>query len=126
AHHHVFDDRVVFGLLGIVQQVRLVHTDDGTVRGDGDDTHAIRGEEFRGFRLRGTGHTGQLLVLTEVVLQRDGRVGLVLGLDGHALFGLNRLVQAIRVASTRKQTARVLINDVYLAVLHHVLAVSAV
>ena len=51
---------------------------------------------------------------------------MVLSLDVHALFGLDRLVQAIAPTPTRHQAPGELINDDDLAVLIHIVLVSVI
>ena len=51
------------------------------------------------------------VVEAEVVLQRDGGEGLVLGLDLHALLRLDRLVDALVVAAADQDAAGVLVDD---------------
>ena len=60
---------------------------------------------------RRTGHARQLFVHAEVVLEGDARQRHVLALDVHAFFGLDRLVQALRVATTGHQPAGELVDD---------------
>ena len=67
-----------------------------------------------------TGHTGQLVVHAEIVLQRDRGEGLRRRLDLHALLGLDGLVQAVRIAAAVEDTARLLVDDLHLVVHHHV------
>ena len=57
-----------------------------------------------------------LLVEPEVVLQRDGRQGLVLLLDLDALLGLDGLVHALVVAAAVQDAAGELVDDQDLAV----------
>jgi len=90
AFAHVVDDRGEFRGLGLEDQVRLVHTNEWLVRGDRHDRKFVGVTELRRFGLRRTGHAGQLLVEAEVVLQRDGRPGVILLLDPHPLFGFDR------------------------------------
>ena len=60
------------------------------------------------------------MVHAEVVLQRNGRVGLRGGLDGHALFGLNRLVESVGVAASVHDSAGLLVYDFDFALHDHV------
>ena len=75
---------------------------------------------------RRAGHAGELLVQAEVVLDRDRRDRDVLGLDLHALLGLDRLVQALRPAPALHDAAGELVDDLDLAVLDDVLDVALV
>ena len=48
--------------------------------------------KFERFSISSTCHTRQLVVKTEVILERDRRQGLILVLDLHILFGFYRLM----------------------------------
>ena len=119
----VIDDCGVLGVLGAVDEVTLVEPDHRLVRRDGYDAEPVDLVELGGLGHRRTGHAGQLLVEPEVVLQGDGRESLVLLANLHALLGLDRLVQALVVATTGKHPTRVLVDDQDLAVHHDVLLV---
>ena len=80
--------------------------------------------ELAGFGRRGAGHAAELLVHAEVVLQRDGREGLVLLFDLHALFGLDRLVQAFAPTPAFEDATGELVDDLHLAVLDDVVDVA--
>ena len=51
------------------------------------------------------------MVHAEVVLQGDGGEGLCSGLDMDTLLGFDRLVQAIRIATSIHDTTRLLVDD---------------
>ena len=123
ALHDLLDDRVVLAVDGLVDGVRVVLADIGTVGGDGDDVQAINFGELGSLRLGCAGHTGQLLVHTEVVLEGDGGQRLALGGDLHALLSLDGLMQALVVPAADHQAARELIDDDDFAVLHDVVNV---
>jgi len=74
----------------------------------------------------GTGHAGEFFVHAEIVLEGDGGQGLVLVLDDHPFLCLDRLVQAVGPAATRHETAGELVDDHDLALLDHVVNVTAV
>ena len=120
ALHDLLDDRVVLAVDGLVDGVRVVLADVGTVGGDGDDVQAINFGELGGLRLGCAGHTGQLLVHTEVVLEGDGGQRLALGGDLHALLGLDGLMQTLVVPAADHQTAGELVHDDDLTVLDHI------
>ena len=81
-------------------------------------------DELVGFRQRRAGHAGELLVHAEVVLERDRGERLVLGLDRLVLLGLERLVQAFRIAAARHHAAGELVDDDDLAVADDVVLVA--
>ena len=66
----------------------------------------------------------ELVVLAEVVLERDRGEGLILPLDRHPLLRLDGLVQPVAPAAAGHQPARELVHDDDLAVLHHVVDVA--
>ncbi len=121
----VVGDGVVLRLLGPVDEVGLVDALHRLVGRDRDHAELVDLVELRGLGHGRTGHAGELLVEAEVVLQGDGREGLVLLADGHALLGLDRLVQAVVVATPREHAAGVLVDDEHLAVHDDVLLVVA-
>ena len=73
---------------------------------------------------RGAGHAGELLVEPEIILEGDGGERLVLGLDGHVLLGLERLVQPFRIAAALHHAAGELVDDDHLVILDDVIAVA--
>ena len=120
----VVDDRVVLGVHGPVDEVRLVLADHRPVGRDRDHAELVDLVELRGLGHGRTGHAAELLVEPEVVLQRDRREGLVLLADRHALLGLDRLVQPLVVAAAVQHAAGVLVDDEHLALDHDVVAVA--
>ena len=120
----VLDDLGELRLLVLVDEVGLVDAHHGLVRGDRDDAELVGRHELGRLGLGGTGHAGELRVETEVVLQRDGGEGLVLGLDLDALLRLDRLVDALVVATAYEDAAGVLVDDEHLAVHDDVVLVA--
>ena len=95
----------------------------------GRDRHhgeAVGVHQLGGLGLGRTGHAGELVVHAEVVLQRDRGEGLVLLLDLHALFGLDRLVDALAPAAALEDATGELVDDLHLAVLDDVVLVALV
>ena len=91
---------------------------------DRHDFQLIDPAEFLRFGDCRTGHAGQLLIHAEIVLQGDGGVGYVLGLDLHALFRFHGLVQAIAPAAAGHQASGELVHDHHLARLDQVILVA--
>ncbi len=89
---NVFDDRVELRIRRSVHQVWLVYTDHRAIRRNGDDSQVVDLIELRCFCHRRTGHARQLVVEAEEVLQCHGGKSLILRLDLHTFFGLDRLV----------------------------------
>ena len=115
---------VVLGLDGAVHQVLVVNTLHGLVGGDDLDGQLVDLAELGVLGERRTGHTGELVVQAEIVLQGDGGQRLVLLAHEHALFCLDSLVQALGVAATFHDAAGELVDDLDLAVGDHVLLVA--
>ncbi len=82
--------------------------------------------ELGRFRIRRTGHAGQLLVHAEEVLEGDARESLRLALDLDVFFRFDRLVQPIAPAAARHQASGELVDDDHLSFLHHVIAVALI
>ena len=122
----VLDDRGVLLLRGREDVVVLVQPDHVGV---GRDLHDLEGVDLAELVLLGLGRTGHAredLVHAEVVLEGDRRERLVLLADRHLLLGLDRLVQALRVAPAVEDPAGELVDDEHLAALDDVLDVLAV
>ena len=124
AFHDVFNNGAEFGLFVLVNQISVIVATGRLICGNWHHTKFVDLVEFVGFSHGGTSHTGQFVVKTEVVLQRDGGQSLVFVLDGDALFGLNGLVHAFVVTTARQNAARVLINDENFAVHHDIVLVA--
>ena len=120
---NVFDDRVELRTRRSVHQIRLVHADHRTIRRNGDDSEVVDLIELRCFCHRGSGHARQLVVEAEEVLQRHGGEGLILCLDLDAFFGLDRLVQALVVATPLENATGVLVDDDDSAIKQHVITI---
>ena len=120
----VFGHLHELGLLVLVHEVGLVLADHRLVGGDRHDAELVRRHELGGLGLGRTGHAAELVVQAEVVLQRDGGEGLVLGLDRNALLRLDRLVDALVVATPDEDAPGVLVDDHHLVVHHDVVAVA--
>ena len=120
----VLNDLAELGLLVLVNEVGLVPADHRLVRRDWNDPELVGAHELRGLGLGRTGHPGELLVQAEVVLQSDGRKSLVLGLDRNPFLRLDRLVDALVVATADQDAAGVLIDDEHFAVHDDVVLVA--
>ncbi len=107
-------------------EVVLVLARDVHVRGDLDDVQVVDLDELLLLGLRRAGHAGELLVETEVVLERDRCERDVLLLDLEALLRFDRLVQALAPAAALHDPAGVLVDDLDLALLDHVVDVALV
>ena len=88
-----------------------VFSDYRLIRRNHNYVHVVDFTEFVLFCLRGTRHTGKLVIHSEVVLKRDGRKGLGLGTNQNAFFGFDCLVQTVAVSSSEHQAACEFVND---------------
>ena len=123
ARHHLPDDGAELARFGLVHYVGVVDTDDGTVGGNLHHVQIVNGAEFLFFRQSGAGHTGELAVEPEEILEGDGGEGLAFPRDGHALLGLDGLVQTLVVPAAVHETAGELVHDDDLTVLDDVVNV---
>ncbi len=105
------DDRGKLFLVGAIDLVVLVEALHRHIGRNLDDVELVDLGEFVGFGRRRAGHAGELLVEAEIVLEGDRGERHVLGLDGHVLLGLERLVQAFRIAPAGHHAAGEFVDD---------------
>ncbi len=122
----VLDDRLELVLLRQVHEVRRVVADHRPVRRDHGDFEPVDLLELERLGIRGARHAGELGVHAEEVLERDRGNRLVFLAHVHAFLGLDRLVQAVRPATSRHRATGELVDDDHLAVPDDVLDVAAV
>ena len=113
---NLIDHSSIFLTFCLVNQVISINTDDRLIGRDHHHIQLVNIPKLARFRLSGTGHTGQLLVHAEVVLQRDGSVGLRGGLHLHIFLSLNSLVQTIGVTTALHDTTRLFIHNLHFVV----------
>ena len=82
--------------------------------------------ELLSFGKRGAGHSSQLVIHLEVVLDSNSGKGTAFLLDLDMLPGFDCLVQAFGVAAAPHQTPSEFINDYNLTVLYHILLVPLI
>ena len=122
----LIDHRLVLFGDRAIDDVGVVDPLHGTIRGDGHHLELVDLPELARLGHGGSGHAPQLAIQLEVVLQRDGREGLVLGLDLDPFLRLDRLVEAVAPLPPLHQPARELVDDHNLAVHRHVVHVPLV
>ena len=113
-----------FSSCGQVHQVIEVLTRQRPVGRDHHHRQAVNLMELKRFGIGRTGHAGQLVVQTEVVLEGGRGQGLALGLNRQAFFGLDGLVQALGQTTARHGAAGVFVDQQHLIVLHDVFNVT--
>jgi hypothetical protein len=101
----VVGDGVPLLVLALVDQVVQVQAHVRAVGRDLDHSDLVGPLELGQLGLGRPRHARELVVHLEVVLDRDRGERLVLFLDLHALFGLDRLVQAFGVAPAPRAPA---------------------
>ena len=92
--------------------------------GDGHHVNLVYLVELLRFSDRRTGHTGELRIHAEEVLQRDGRVSGVLSLNGHTLFGLHSLMQTVGPAPARHHPPSEIVHNHHMAAAHQIILVA--
>ena len=119
----LFDNGFVFFAFGFVNAVIHIFTGDRTVGGDYHHIQFVDVPKFACFRFGSTGHTGQLMIHTEVILQGNRCKSLCGSFHFHTFFRFNSLVQSVRVAAAFHDTAGLFINDFHLSVYNDIFIV---
>ncbi len=119
----LLDDGVELLALGLVHDVGVVHPDQSAVRRSHRHVQLVDLGELCSLGVGGAGHPSELVVHPEVVLEGDRGEGLVLLLDPEPFLRFDRLVEPVRPAAARHQTAGELVDDDDLAVLGDVVHV---
>ena len=96
------------------------------MRRDDDHLEAVDLLKLVSLGIRRSRHARQVVVQTEIILERNGRDRLVLVLDGHAFLRLDRLVQAVGPAAARHRAPGELVDDDDLAVLDDIVDITLV
>ncbi len=116
----LLDDGVIFLATGAVDGIIEIDSAHRLVGRDNHDIEFVYLPELGGLGLGGTGHTRELLIHPEKVLERDGRQCLSFTLDRDAFLGLDRLVQTIGVTPAGHEASGELIDNEDFAFLHYV------
>ena len=122
----VLDGGLIFFARGLVHPVKLVLTPAGTVGRHHHGLQPVDFLEFVGFGIGRSGHTRELAIQPEIVLEGDRRHGLVFWLDRHPFLGLDRLMQAFAPAPPAHQASGEFVHDHDFILLHHVVLVAVV
>ena len=92
---HFFSDCSVLCILAAVDEIRLIDTDDRTVRRNDNDPHVIDFKKFLFFCLGCTCHACKPVIETEEVLIGDRGNGHRLLLDFTSFLGFYGLMQSV-------------------------------
>ena len=120
---NVINDSFVFFFCSAIDLILLVITNHHAVGRDDNSFKTVNFLEFIGFRIGCTGHTGKLLVHTEVVLESNRGECLVFLLNLNAFFSFDGLMQTIGPAASFHQAAGEFVNDDDFAVLNNVMLI---
>ncbi|RMV05524.1 hypothetical protein ALP17_05450 [Pseudomonas savastanoi] len=107
-----------------IDKVVEVFTRQRLVRRDDHDGQVVDLVEFERFGVGRTGHAGQFVVQTEVVLERGRCQGLAFGLNVQVFLCFDGLMQALGQATARHGAAGMLVDQQNLAVCNDVLDVA--
>ena len=117
------DDGFKLALFGSVDPILVVDTLYRLIGGDGNHVQLVDFLELVFLGHCRTGHTGQLVVQTEVILECNGSQSLALVGNLHAFLCFDGLVQTVIEASAQHQTAGEFIHDDDFSVLDHIVDV---
>ncbi len=105
-------------------QVFLIVADDVSVGRNHHHIQFVDVPQFAGFGFGGTGHTCQLVIHAEVILQSNGGIRLGDFSHLHVFFGFQCLVQAVGITATFHHTACLLVHNLHLPFDDHIFFVS--
>ena len=117
------DYSIILFLFGPVNQVFAVFPDDRLIGGNHHHIELIYVPKLACFRFGRTGHTGQLAIHPEIVLQGYGGISLGGGFHFNVFLGFNGLMQPVGIAPALHDTAGLLVNNLDLVVDNHILHV---
>ena len=121
---HVVDYRIELHAAGFVHQVFFVFADNRAVGGNHHHVQLVDIPQFLGFGFCRTGHTCQLVVHAEIILQGYRGIGLGGGFHLYVFFGFDGLVKSVAVTASFQDTTGLLIHNLHLVVLDDVIDVA--
>ena len=123
---NLFQDGIVFLPSGLENDVVLIQADIRLVGRDDHHVQIVDVLEFVGLGFSCSGHSRQLLVEPEIVLQGNGgeRLGFLFNL--HPFLGLNSLVQTVRPAPPGHDPAGIFVDNHHLAFLHDIFHIALI
>ena len=122
---NLIDNGTEFSILMHIHHIFQVLTSNGFVGRNFNDIDMINFRKFIRLCQAGTGHTGQLFVHTEEVLERHGSQGLGFTLNRDPFLCLNGLMQTFRIATPFHNTTGEFINNLHLIVVNNVIDIAA-
>ena len=124
AGDYLLDYGLIFAVFVLIDDIGPVDSRNGLVRGYLDDIELINGGKLLRLGYGGTGHAGEFVVKSEVILEGDGRKSFILALNIDMLLCLYRLMQTLAVTASEHDTTRKLVNDEYLAVFYDIVYIA--
>jgi len=108
----------------LVDDIWIVHTNHGLVRGDDQHIEIVDLRELLRLGLCSTRHPCQPSIHAEIVLEGDGGQSQAFSLYTDVFLGFDRLVQPFRIPAAVHEPAGELVYDDHIAIGHHVIAVT--
>ena len=119
----LFRYRLDLHLLIEINDVLIILANDVLRRRNAHHIELVNLLKLLGFRICRTRHTGEFIVHSKIILERNRRERLAFGLDFDTLFRLYRLVQTIRPTTPIHHAPRKVVDDDDLPILDHVVLV---
>ena len=119
----LFDNSFIFLAFRLINAVVHIFTSNGAVGRNHHYIQLVDIPELTCFRFRSTGHTRELVVHTEVILQRNGGECLRSSFHFHVFLGFDSLVQTVGVAAALHDTSGLLVHNLHLSVEYNVFVV---
>ena len=111
-------------LIGTIDLISLVFPAHLCISRNFDNIQVINLAKFVSLGRGCAGHTRELAVEPEIILEGDGRHGDVFGLHSDVLLGFQRLMQTFRIAASRHHAAGKLVNDHHFVVADDIILVA--
>ena len=124
ALHDFVDDRPFLPVYRRIHHVGKVDSLNWLIRGNLDDVQRINRAELRFLRLRRTRHARKFRIQTEIVLERNRRIGLILAPDLHAFLRLDRLMKPVGISAPDHESTRKFVYDDDLSVVDDIIFVA--
>jgi len=124
--HHLldfFDNSLILFTLGLIHPVIHINTGNRTVGRDYYHIQFVDVPEFTRFGFCCTGHTCQLVIHTEIILECNRCKSLGSSFHLHSFFGFYSLMQAIAPATSFHNTAGLFVNNLHLTVHDYVIGI---
>src|SRR5699024_9503803 len=117
---------LVFADFSLEYQVAVVLSDHGLVGRNHHNRQAVDSVELFALGLGRTGHTGELVVHAEVVLEGDCRHGHVLAANLYGFLGFDRLVETFAVPTPVHHAAGEFVDNHDVTIANDVVLVTVI